>query len=388
MKFIATVPSFVRDRARQSSAHLSFFLSKCLAAGLLYTLPHTALMAETGVHPWLDRGDQLTATLKVDGKVVCQIRDEVAPHDGMRREPSCVFAMPANATTAVLTGSLKRHGVKKPVAFNRKWNVVDAAPYTQALYDPQASLGQRWLNWSKQLDGFQKKHPAEYFSGFRAKQGPAIATEIAAAEKRLRMPLAAAFKEVLRLQIEAGDSRFHRPKELVTVEQMLLGDWDYKSLDKILPPAVLARYRRSVAVFTEVGDGLGALAFDPQGVQTGEPSNAWGDQHGAGAQLSLPPRGVWFWIHQDSIDQPTLLLTRERQAASDEQALLSVLQRFEVSSVLDSVVIAGWVAPVDDEKTIWVDSAHPRSLMQLHFDGKKPKLWLRSYDHFYSLLAL
>lgn len=372
---------------RQSPARPSFFIRKGLAAGLLCALPHAALMAETGIHPWLDRGDQLTATLNVDGKVVCQIHKEVAPDDGMRREPSCVFAMPAGAKTAVLTGTLKRHGVAKPVMFNRQWKLVDAAPYTQAIHDPQASLGQRWLNWSKQLDGFQKKHPDEYFSAFRAKPGPAVAAEIEATEERLRMPLPAALKEVLRLQIEAGDSRFHKPKELVTVEQMLLGDWDYKSLDKILPPAVLARYRRSVAVFTEVGDGLGALAFDPQGVQTGETSNAWGDQHGKGAQPSVPPQGVWFWIHQDSIDQPTLLLTRERKAASDEQALLSVLQRFEVSSVLESVVEAGWVAPVDDEKTIWVDSAHPRALMQLHFDEKKPKLWLRSYDHFYSLLA-
>jgi hypothetical protein len=103
---------------------------------------------------------------------------------------------------------------------------------------------------------------------------------------------------------------------------------------------------------------------------------------------SAAPQGVWFWVHQETLNQPALLLDRQRQAVSDEKALLSVLQRFVVDGVLESVVEAGLVAPVDEEKTIWVDSAHPRALMQLHFDEKKPKLWLRSYDHFYSLLGL
>lgn len=359
-------------------------------------LPSLAL-AETGIHPWLEQGDELTATLKIDGKVVCQISNEVALHDGMRREPSCVFDLAPGAKTATLTGTLKRPGWMqkttalkqhwKPIAFSHRWNLVDAAPYTQGLYDPQSSLGQRLLNWSKQLDSYQQKYPAEYFSAFRAKPGPDISKDISAAEKRLRMQLPGALKEILRLQTEMGDSYFHKPKDLQTVEQMLLRDWDYKALPTILPPDVLARYSRSLAVFTEVGDGLGALAFDPQGVHKAEASNVWGDQHGPGAQPSVPLKGVWFWIHQDTIDNPMLLLDRHRQAVSDEQALLSVLQRFEVDDVLESVVKAGWVAKVDDQKTIWVDSAHPRALLQLHFDDKKPRLWMRSYDHFYSLLA-
>jgi hypothetical protein len=243
-----------------------------LAAALFCTVPHAALMAETGIHLWLERGDQLTATFKVDGKVVCQIAQDVTPHDGMRREPSCVFVMPADAKAAVLTGALTRKGASKPMSFNRQWRLVDAAPYTQALYGPQDSLSQRWLNWSTQLEKLQKKYPDGNFSGFSAKPGPALGADIAAAEKRLRMPLPVALKELLSLDVKVGDSFFHKPKNLVTVEKLLI-EWDTPSLEKILSPAVLARYRRSVAVFTEVGDGLGALAFDPQGVQAGESSN-------------------------------------------------------------------------------------------------------------------
>ncbi len=351
-------------------------------------MPHAALMAYTGIHPRLDPGDQVSATLKVDGKVVCEIRNEVAKHDGMRREPSCVFSMPTGAKTAVLNGTLKRKGAAKPLTFYRRWALFDAAAYTRTLHDPQASLSRRWLNWSTQLDSYRSKQPDKYFSSFRAQPGSARAADIVAAEKRLRMPLPAALKEVLLLQIDVGDSRFHKPKELVTVEDMLLGDWDYKSLDKILPANVLARYRRSVAVFTEIGDGHGALAFDPQGVQPGEPSHAWGDGHGAGAQPSVPSKGVWFWIHQDTIDRPTLLLTRERTSVSDELALMSVLQRFKVSRLLDAVADAGWAPPINTEKTLWVDSAHPRALMHLYFDGKKPKIELLNYDYFYSLFVL
>ena len=66
--------------------------------------------------------------------------------------------------------------------------------------------------------------------------------------------------------------------------------------------------------------------------------------------------------------------------------MIRVLRRLVLGSVLESAVESGDAPVVDNEKTIWVDSSHPHALMQLHFDGKKPRLWLRSYDHFYSLL--
>lgn len=366
--------------------YLSFYLS--LASAFLCAAPQAAQLAQTGIHPWLGRGDQLNATLKVDGKVVCQINNEVAAHDSMRREPSCAFTMPPSAKNAILSGTLTRSGAAKPMAFSKQWHLVDAAPYTQALYDGNASLSQRWLNWSAQLEKIQKKYPDNDFPLAGVKPDPALPAALAAAEQRLGMPLPAALKEILRLGPALKDSFFHKPQSLVSVEKLLISEWGSPALEKIVPAATLARYRRSVAVFTEVGDGLGALAFDPQGVRPGEPSHAWGDGHGAGAQPSQPQRGVWFWLHEETIGEPTLLLNQQRQAVSDEQALLTVFQRLVLDRMLSAVAEAGLVPAVDDEKTIWVDSAHPNALLQLHFDDKKPKLWLRSYDRFYSLLGL
>ncbi|WP_064696870.1 hypothetical protein [Rhizobium aegyptiacum] len=40
----------------------------------------------------------------------------------------------------------------------------------------------------------------------------------------------------------------------------------------------------------------------------------------------------------------------------------------------------------ETEDELVVDTAHPRNLLQLNFEGpKKPRLWLRSYDYHYSL---
>lgn len=341
--------------------------------------------ARTGIHPWLQAGDRLVASLQVDGQPVCHI-DEVAAHDGMRRQPSAEFRMPTGAKKALLTGTLTRKEDNKAIAFKRAWALVDAAPYTSALHDGGLALDQRLLKFSAQLEALDQAHGAYRFREFRAEAGTPVDEELAEAGRRLGLGLPPALAQVLGLKTEVGNSYFHRPKDLATVEQTLLsGSWGHESLETQLSPEVLARYRRSVVVFTEVGDGLGALAYDPRDVQPGEASNAWGDSHGPGAEAA-PSQGVWFWLHQDSLNQPTLLLDRQRRPATGEDAMLSVLRRLVVGTVLEAANEYGDHTAVDDEKTIWVDSSHPHALLQLHFDGNKPRLWLRSYDHFYALL--
>jgi hypothetical protein len=341
--------------------------------------------ARTGIHPWLQAGDRLVASLQVDGQPVCHI-DEVAAHDGMRRQPSAEFRMPTGARKALLTGTLTRKEDNKAIAFKRAWGLADAAPYTSALNDDGITLDRRLLKFSAQLEALDQANGDYRFREFRAEPGTPVDEELSEAGRRLGLGLPPALAQVLGLKTEVGNSYFHRPKDLATVEKTLLsGLWGHESLETQLAPEVLARYRRSVAVFTEVGDGLGALAYDPQGVQPGEASNAWGDNHGPGARAA-PSQGAWFWLHQGSLNQPTLLLDRRCLPASGEQAVLSVLRRLVVGTVLDAANEYGNHAVVDDEKTIWVDSSHPHALLQLHFDGNKPRLWLRSYDHFYALL--
>lgn len=341
--------------------------------------------ARTGIHPWLQTGDKLVARLEVDGQPVCHI-EEIAAHSGMSRQPSAEFHLPAGAKKALLTGTLTREEDGKAISFKRAWNLADAAPYTSVLHDSAVTLDQRLLKFSARLEALDQANSDYRFREFRAEAGEPVDEALAAAGRRLGMQWPPAVAQVLGLKTELGNSYFHRPQDLTTVEATLLsGIWGHESLEDQLAPEVLARYRRSVAVFTEVGDGLGALAYDPQGVVPGEASNAWGDSHGPGAEAA-PGQGVWFWLHQESLNEPTLLLDRQRRPATGEEAVIRVLRRLVLGSVLESAVESGDAPVVDNEKTIWVDSSHPHALMQLHFDGKKPRLWLRSYDHFYSLL--
>lgn len=92
-------------------------------------------------------------------------------------------------------------------------------------------------------------------------------------------------------------------------------------MDTLLPETVLARYDRSVAVLIEVGDGLGALAWDPAGVSLHEQTNSWGDKGNPGARPATPNERVWYWLHQEHVDEPELPLDDDYQPKSAEAAL-------------------------------------------------------------------
>jgi len=153
--------------------------------------------------------------------------------------------------------------------------------------------------------------------------------------------------------------------EMKTVTRELLREWDYEEtgedgLDEILSPEVRARYDRSLLVFVEVGDGYGGLAWDPT------PDDLDGSD-----------QGVWFWLHQDDIDSPDLLLDDNDYPRDAEAAMSNVLQRFVLDGKDDNIG--------SYEKELLVDTAHPRNLLQLNFRDDKPILWMRSYDYHYSL---
>ncbi len=346
--------------------------------------------ADTGVHLWLEKGDKFKGELSIDSKAVCSF-DLISSHDGMQRKPTCTFEMPKNAKHAVLVATLTRAKSKKMINLKDQWQLHDAAEFTSPLYDAKLGIAQRMLKFSEQLKALDAKHSSSLlkyadFSAFEAKARSALSKDFDAAEKRLGFALPKALHDMLSLVVtKIRDSDFHAPKDLVSVEQMLLKEWDYKNLAKLLSVETLARYRRSVAVLTEVSSGLGALAYDPQGVKAGEPSNAWGDTEGTGAVANK--QGVWFWVHESHINEPVLLLDRDGRPRSHELSLLAPLQRISLDIMLESIAERG-IVKFDDKKSIWIDSSHPKAMLQLHVDDdkRKARLWLRSYDHHYSLL--
>jgi hypothetical protein len=332
----------------------------------------------TGIHPWLGAGEKLVAELFLDGKAVAKM-DFLAKHDGMTREPALKFTVPVKLQKLRLSGKLIA-AKGKPRSFDVTWNVRDIATYTTPLYDTRLSFPERIKKFTDRLVFEAEKSRGEFFSPVTMKNAkPDYAKALTELEARLNIRLPQALRALSRYEIAVGDSYFVKPAGLKTVMETL-PEWGYPeqghdSLSNILSPATRARYERSILVFVDVGDGLGGLAWDPQGVTKGESSNIWVDRHSSGAKPRDNNTGVWFWLHQENLDKPELLLDVNLQPRTDENALLNAFQRFAVDSI-DNLDLGEIKEP-----SLIIDSAHPHGFLQLHFehDSKKPMLWLRSY---------
>lgn len=343
--------------------------------GIARAAPGAATAGRAGIHPWMDVGDSVVADVLVDGKVVAQLEHK-AVQQGLLKPPALVFALPVGLQRLRLKGQATLGGKTAP--FDKTWVLRDLAPYSAPLYDQ----GKPWIERVRGLaakldDGAVTVEPGD--GGAKKKPAKAAFADL---EKALGVPLPAAVRVLGDWKIHIGDSGFLAAADMRKVTDMLLGEWGYNrtgadGLDRILSPAVRARYDRSVAVFLEVGDGLGALAWDPVGVTPGEPTNTRGDEGNPGARAGAPGEGVWFSLHQESIVKPELLLDDGYRPQGAEAALTNVFQRFALSEVE--------LAESDDE--LEIDTANPRpNLLQLHFDGpRKPRLMQRSYDSHYGV---
>ncbi|MES2612684.1 MAG: hypothetical protein V4679_20695 [Pseudomonadota bacterium] len=326
-----------------------------------------------GIHPWIDPGDTVVADVLVDGKRVARL-DHRARVDGMTRTPALVFPLPVGVKRVQLRGTATLKG--QSGKFDTTWKVRDLAPISGPLYDQSRPWIERvrglaskmWFVTVKPWDADVRQRPA----------GPVFAD----LEKRLGAPLPPLVKVLGDWRITVQDSAFQSAAEMGRATDLLLGKWHYresgaKGLGKILPRAVRARYDRSLTVFNEVGDGLGALAWDPVGVVAGEPTHVGIDRGDTGARPGPAGEGVWFWLHQNHIDEPILLLDEDYRPRNAESALTHVFQRFALSD--DAL-------PEKDDELV-VDTANPRAnLLQLTFTGPTmPSLELRGYDYHYSL---
>lgn len=336
--------------------------------------PSPATAGETGragIHPWLATGERISADLLLDGKETAKL-DYRATSAGLKRQPALMFAIPAKTRRLELRGKLIDPQGKSRT-FRKSWTIRDIAANTAPLYDHTRPWLERIREFAKRVDSVTLSPPKTAIATAEASLGQLA--------DRLRVKLPEPLFALARYRIEIGDSYFLAPADMKTVTEMLLKDWDYHpggkdGLKQRLPPAVRARYDRSIVVFIEVGDGYGALAWDPAGISTGDPGQPRGDR--AGAQPGTAETGVWFWLHQDTLDEVTLLLDRDYRPKSAEDALTSAFQRFALGE-FDS--------PATDNELI-IDTANPHNLLQLHFEyGQhvKPVLWLRSYDYHYSL---
>ena len=155
----------------------------------------------------------------------------------------------------------------------------------------------------------------ETAGGLGLSRGPPVAADaLAAAEKRLGFPLDAELKAALtaRGRVEFGDSSMTAPAALDTTERQFKAIWG--APEKVAPDA-LAIYRSSTMVWVEAGDGYGAVIYQPQG-----PARCGG-------------RPAYWYIHQDTIDEPELVTTADGQCGGLSQAMLKMF----VQSLLEQV---------------------------------------------------
>jgi len=311
---------------------------------------------KAGIHPWLDVGARVEADVLIDGQWMAQMQ-YLAEALGLPRRPAIVFDLPVGLKRLSLNGRLiAPDGKVRP--FKRTWAVHDCAPVSAPLYN-------RSLPWIERVRGLQESTGGVTVADYNEEQRTAADEAFDALEKQLGRALPATLRELGKAHITVWEDSYFVPlTEMRTVTQGLY-EWGHDetgedSLDEILSPEVRARYDRSLLVFVEVGDGYGGLAWDPT------PDDLDGAE-----------QGVWFWLHQDDIDSPDLLLDDNDHPRDAEAAMSNVLQRFVLSSCEDEIG--------SYEKELLVDTAHPRNLLQLNFTDDKPRLWLRSYDYHYSL---
>lgn len=328
-----------------------------------------------GIHPFMDIGNSVAAEVLVDGKVVAQLA-HTAQHLGVKKHPVLTFALPPGLRRVQLRGSATLAGKAAP--FDRTWTVRDMALYSAALYDEKKPWIERIQGLADHPDSVVSIHPVKPRPGTT----PAKAA-LQALEKRLGTPVPAVVHAMADWRISINEGDFLQPSAMASVTETVLGTWNYRSdgqeneFKEMLPPALRARYDRSLVVFAQDSSHRRALAWDPAGVTAGEPPGTSYDQGNPGARPATPNQGVWFWVHEDSLDRPVLLLDDDYRPRTAESALTHVFQRFALSDA----------SSPDTPDELVVDSANPRAnFLQLHFEGPgKPRLWMRSHDHHFSM---
>jgi len=311
---------------------------------------------KAGIHPWLNVGARLEADVLIDSQLMAHMQ-YLAEEEGLPRRPAVVFDLPIGLKHLRLSGRLiTADGQFRP--FDRTWTVYDMASVSAPLYNHS-------LPWIERVRALQQSTRQVTVVDYNEKQRKAADKAFAALEKRLGRALPAALRELGKAHITVGDSYFLPVTEMGTVTEEMYG-WGYdddeaytNSLDEILSPDIRARYDRSLMVFVEIGDGAGGLAWDPT------PDD-----------LNAAEQGVWFWLHEDDINAPGLLLDEDNHPRNAEAAMSNVLQRFALD---------GHDEMARHAKELLVDTAHPRNLLQLHFRDDNPILWMRSYDYHFSL---
>lgn len=179
---------------------------------------------------------------------------------------TCRFEMPAGATTLSVRGRFvlpsEGSGRAKTVSGKQDFPLRDAGVFMRPLRDASLPVAERWRRAIAAEKAF-----AEAYDGIALMDAtaPAKKAQIAEAEKRLGFALPQPYRDLVTQLggLDLSDHSVPAPERLLRADETILEDWSYgeEGTPKWLSPAALERLRRSVILFFEVGDGVGAQLF-------------------------------------------------------------------------------------------------------------------------------
>ncbi len=255
----------------------------------------------------------------------------------------CRFELPSGASTLTIRGSATQlvwnsdtgKSAVKSATGELSLPLVDAAPMMAPLRDRTLPLAERW----KRARAGEAELLAAYDGvALIETRAPATPSEVAAAERRLGFALPASYRDLVTTVGGLGlsDHSVPAPQELATAERTLLVSWGYgdAGTPKFISPRALERLQRSVLLFFEVGDGMGAQLF------LAPPNAACGQQFAT------------LYLHEEWLAEAMASLARDELSCTPfDETLLENLERF--------LVLEHEQALMDERGKLLVDSSAP-----------------------------
>ena len=169
--------------------------------------------------------------------------------------------------------------------------------------------------------------------------------------------------EHMNLLLETGQfyidyaDHFYQPRSYVNIPEGLnnadgsSGNWDHvKEVIKELPSDVVTVLESSAILYTEIGDGLSGLFYQPEGPP------------------SCNKKEVYYWIHDHDLVSPLLLKNRDGSCKTYTEAIIWLLaQQFLYINAEEN----GYLYYDEDTNIVLVDSSSP--------SGSKLRLWFPWY---------
>lgn len=263
----------------------------------------------------------------------------------------CRFELPSSATTLTVRGSATQlvwssgtgHSAVKSASGEMTLPLVDAASMMAPLRDRRLPVAERWKRASAAEAAL-----ADSYGGVALieARGAATPAELDAVERRLGFVLPAAYRELATTVggLGLGDHFVPAPADLSTADRTILVTWGYgdEGTPKVVSPRALERLKRSVLLFFEVGDGMGAQLF------LAPPNAACGEKFAT------------LYLHEESLAEAMASLAQDELACAPfDETLIENLERF--------LVLEHEQALMDESGKLLVDSSAPLLKLNLRY---------------------